>query len=239
MLYRDIIVLALLASPCLAFLVDNTCVGRCGSGNDRTKSCQCNSACTRYHDCCSDYQHECQGAPLHQCNTTSQVAQALWDSDVNRLSQSQLSIDTQSHLSDHSNTDRASQSLVTYVDQSALDYPTYKAFVSLLDNYVPDKGSAETVTSQESSEVKAFLDAILNTRVMQTLLAHAKCTGTVHSETELRQRLTQMWFDLYPRSGSSNVKDTSGFEHIMVGEYKTSSAVNGFPQLDIFLPQGG
>jgi len=228
MLLRDVIIVVLLASPCVAFLLDNTCVGRCGAGNDRTKSCQCNSACTRYHDCCDDYQHECNGAPLHQCQTTSQVAQALWDNDVNRLSQSQLTINTQGHLSDHSNTDRASQSLVTYIDKTALTYPTYTTFVTLLDNYAPDKGSPEVVTSQESSEVKDFMDAILNTSVMQTLLAYLKCKGTVHSETEFRQRLTQMWFDLYPRSSSSNVKDTSGFEHVMIGEYKTSSQVNGF-----------
>jgi len=35
-----------------------TCVGRCGE-NDGTTGCQCNSVCTTYGDCCSDYDAVC------------------------------------------------------------------------------------------------------------------------------------------------------------------------------------
>ncbi|XP_027857903.1 uridylate-specific endoribonuclease A isoform X1 [Xiphophorus couchianus] len=45
----------------------NSCQGRCGLGVDSSYSCQCNTACERYNDCCSDYYTLCQEAAL-SCN---------------------------------------------------------------------------------------------------------------------------------------------------------------------------
>ena len=42
-------------------LLTNSCVARCGQHIDRSFHCQCNSACTRYNDCCHDYQSYCLG----------------------------------------------------------------------------------------------------------------------------------------------------------------------------------
>ena len=44
---------------------------------------------------------------------------------------------------------------------------------------------------------------------------------------DMKGTLRRLWFDLYPRSGKSTVLDTSGFEHVMVGEYKSPGLVNG------------
>ncbi|XP_072238391.1 uridylate-specific endoribonuclease A isoform X1 [Leuresthes tenuis] len=40
----------------------DSCQGRCGYGTDSSYSCQCNSACERYNDCCSDYTEICAAA---------------------------------------------------------------------------------------------------------------------------------------------------------------------------------
>lgn len=45
--------------------------------------------------------------------------------------------------------------------------------------------------------------------------------------TDFEHKLKSIWFTLYPRSGSSSVKDSSGFEHVFVGELK-GSIVDGF-----------
>ena len=45
--------------------------------------------------------------------------------------------------------------------------------------------------------------------------------------TEMRSVLERLWFEPYNRSPSSSTLDTSGFEHVMVGEFKSSSQVNG------------
>ena len=45
---------------------------------------------------------------------------------------------------------------------------------------------------------------------------------------ELRELLFDLWFEFYPRSGSSGaVVDSSGFEHVFVGE-KKSASITGF-----------
>ena len=51
--------------------------------------------------------------------------------------------------------------------------------------------------------------------------------GKVASMTEMRSVLERLWFEPYNRSPSSSTLDTSGFEHVMVGEFKSSSQVNG------------
>ena len=45
--------------------------------------------------------------------------------------------------------------------------------------------------------------------------------------SDMRSMLRRLWFELYRRSPSSASLDTSGFEHVMAGEYKSSTVVNG------------
>ncbi|KAL2091037.1 hypothetical protein ACEWY4_013300 [Coilia grayii] len=40
----------------------DSCQGRCGYGTDPQYTCQCNSACERYGDCCHDYVTICKGS---------------------------------------------------------------------------------------------------------------------------------------------------------------------------------
>ncbi|XP_029288251.1 uridylate-specific endoribonuclease A isoform X2 [Cottoperca gobio] len=38
----------------------DSCRGRCGYGTDNSFSCQCNTSCERFRDCCSDYTDVCK-----------------------------------------------------------------------------------------------------------------------------------------------------------------------------------
>uniref|UniRef100_A0A3B4Z417 Uridylate-specific endoribonuclease n=1 Tax=Stegastes partitus TaxID=144197 RepID=A0A3B4Z417_9TELE len=49
----------------------DSCRNRCGYGTDSGYSCQCNTACERYGDCCSDYVAECKDSAFSckgRCN---------------------------------------------------------------------------------------------------------------------------------------------------------------------------
>ncbi|XP_012940779.1 poly(U)-specific endoribonuclease [Aplysia californica] len=222
----------------LAFIVQlldasstGSCSGRCNVSLDKSQGCQCNSACQRYGDCCSDYNSLCLGDPTGSrgsCKTIGQVSEELWTKDVNRLEGSDLTFNIQTKVPDKTRDDHARNPLFSHVNEAKLTGETFKTFLALRDNYNPNKYTAEDVTAQEKREEEAFLDAIMKTSVMKTLQDYLICTGDVSSQADLRSRLIKMWFDVYPRSGTRTEKDTSGFEHIMIGEFKTSSSVNGF-----------
>jgi len=149
----------------------------------------------------------------------------MWDKDVNHFTASEMNLNLQSQIAD-GGSDASSGPLMTSVDTTKLrTSPTFAAFLKLRDNYNPVKGTAEHVTSTESAEETAFLSA---TDVMKTLQAYLICRGKVADAASFRASLRSLWFGLYPRSGASTIKDTSAFEHVFVGEYQSSSKVNGF-----------
>ena len=80
----------------------------------------------------------------------------------------------------------------------------------------------EVVTNQERAEVKKFLRIVMETQPMQ--FCHRYCRNKkpdlVPADRDGFIRLLQkIWFDLYRRDGA---RDSSGFEHVFVGEIKVS-----------------
>ena len=61
--------------------------------------------------------------------------------------------------------DKAKDPLFTWVSEEALKRPTYKSFISLLDNYETSTGEAEVVTPEEVQENWTFINAITGTKV--------------------------------------------------------------------------
>lgn len=145
--------------------------------------------------------------------------QQLWDTDKeSRLEPDKdYELDTQGRTRfSYDGPDRARDPLFSWVQEEALNRPTYKAFIKLLDNYESDTGVAETVTEEELRENKHFTDLVFASKPMQ--LAHkflaykGKATKDV---AKFKQEFYDMWFRLYRRSRSL---DSSGFEHVFVGE---------------------
>ncbi|KAL3888700.1 hypothetical protein ACJMK2_001064 [Sinanodonta woodiana] len=191
-----------------------TCSGRCGLTHDATKPCQCNAPCVTYGDCCSDYQSLCQGQTT--VDALSAVMQDLWNSDTNRLRDSDYTIST------------TGSRLFTYVNQTALSKPTFQGLIRLLDNYNIVVGQTEQPTTSELAEVDDFMNTILATPVMAKTFTFLANNGHItNSNSVFRNTLMELWFNLYPRS-STGPTDSSGFEHVMVGELKGTSTVSGF-----------
>lgn len=93
--------------------------------------------------------------------------------------------------------------------------PTFKTFLKLLDNYEAKGGVTEAVTATELKENADFLDAALATPVMKYVYNYLKSKGVVTSEATFKTKMNDLWFKLFRRTGTN---DSSGFEHVFVGE---------------------
>lgn len=102
--------------------------------------------------------------------------------------------------------------------------PTYKAFIGLLDNYSAETGVEEVVTNEERAEVKQFLKAVMETKPLQYCHKYlcAKQSDIPSDRAGFVQLLHKIWFELYRREES---RDSSGFEHVFVGEIKVGSLI--------------
>eukprot|EP00064_Thunnus_orientalis_P017055 superscaffoldBa00003522_g17130 len=145
------------------------------------------------------------------------------------------------------NNDGAGYPLFTFVDENIFKKETFLAFISLLDNYVSDTGEPEIVTPEEVAENHKFLDSIVKTPTMK--IAHKYLVEkhlSPRDETQFKEQLYRIWFELYARRGSSrwvdagtalqcnftsgicHYDDSSGFEHVFVGETRGGRTVIGF-----------
>ena len=158
------------------------------------------------------------------------AAQHLWDLDVNRLKPDvDYVLNVQKGKKPYWKEDSAPDPLFTSVDKDCLERPTYKAFIALLDNYDPECGNAESLTSAERQEITSFLNVIMQTAPMQ--FCHKFCRAQKPDEVPeslsgFKSLLFKIWFEFYNRSRGGR-PDSSGFEHVFVGEVKDGD-VSGF-----------
>ncbi|XP_076822527.1 uridylate-specific endoribonuclease A-like [Clavelina lepadiformis] len=210
------------------------CAGRCGIGYDATLPCQCNTQCPNYGNCCTDYSTECDTSDGTGCSKPGvtqeeiyAISLSLYDLDVNRATASDYIVDIQSPTSDSSLQDNSPYNFFTFVNEDLLNLPTYQALINLLDNYEMIQGKDENVDQVETDEIYTFLNAFMSTEIGKQLYTFLSSKGLAGCEDEATfiENLKKMWFDLYSRQ--NNAMDTSGFEHVFVGEIKTD-IVSGF-----------
>lgn len=154
----------------------------------------------------------------------------LWELDSNRLVPGKdYEIDCGEGTKVYRKEDMVSGSLFRRVAGDVLRRPTYARFCSLLDNYNPDEGRKEVVTSQEKHEETAFIEEISRTAPIKYIHKYLASKGVIsESNEEFKEMMRSLWFDLYGRGGGS--RSSSAFEHVFVGEIKGrgENAVNGF-----------
>ncbi|XP_051986888.1 uridylate-specific endoribonuclease A [Xyrauchen texanus] len=158
------------------------------------------------------------------------LSETLFRLDSNSATDSELVVDTQALISSSetsSKNDLSSRPLFKHVSEDTLfSKPTYKALLNLLDNYRRVTGDIEDVPPQEEQEQDIFLkETMLNTELGRELYNFLNSKGVYSSQEEFIQDLKMMWFGLYTRSNDK--LDSSGFEHIFVGEIK-GGKVSGF-----------
>jgi len=158
----------------------------------------------------------------------SEAVQHLWKLDVNRLDPTRdYTINVQGGKKPYWKGDQADDPFFSYVDPAAFRRPTYKTFIALLDNYEPQTGATEKVTRAEQHEMDAFLTAVMQTKPMQfchKYCKHKKPSEIPSSLQDFKKLLYKIWFELYRRE---SYNDSSGFEHVFVGEIKNDK-ISGF-----------
>ncbi|PPD73621.1 hypothetical protein GOBAR_DD29456 [Gossypium barbadense] len=100
-----------------------------------------------------------------------QACNRLWQLDLNRLEPGKdYQIDCGEGKKVFQKEDMAEGSLFCYVDEDIFrTKPTFARFCSLLDNYNPNAGCKEVVTSEEKQEQAAFIEEISRTAPIQYL----------------------------------------------------------------------
>lgn len=150
------------------------------------------------------------------------VADEMRAVDDNKATKGQVVTDFGGHVTFNGNSDASPNKLFTKVDPALLAKPTYAAFAKLFNNFNADAGVKEpkVAATEDNAETKAFLDAIETTKPYQTLLKFLNARNHPYgkSSSALKEAITRMWFDRYSRA--KGVLDTSGFEHVFIGEIK-------------------
>ncbi|XP_026167337.1 uridylate-specific endoribonuclease C [Mastacembelus armatus] len=165
----------------------------------------------------------------------SNIFNELWRLDVNRMKPGiDYNVSVQGRASfvsqgSHVVQDHALQPLFSNVNENRLkNITTFARFMKLLDNFERYTGVTEQVTTEELTEINLFLDAVLETEVMKR--AHKYLVSKGQSSSNLRlfkSQLNLIWFHLYHRQRNTGL-DSSGFEHVFVGETRSGPELIGF-----------
>ncbi|KAJ4712592.1 Poly(U)-specific endoribonuclease-B like [Melia azedarach] len=160
----------------------------------------------------------------------SQACNRLWELDLNRLVPGKdYEIDCGEGKKVYQMEDMAQGSLFSWLSEDIFRRPTFARFCSLLDNYNPNAGHKEVVTSEEKQEQAAFIEEISRTAPIIYLHKYLSSKGIVSgSYQDFKRTMTNIWFNLYGRGGTSG--SSSAFEHVFVGEIKQygEQEVSGF-----------
>ncbi|XP_060619799.2 uridylate-specific endoribonuclease [Anolis sagrei] len=219
----------------------DSCKGRCNEKYNSKDVCHCNNQCETYQNCCDDYQSYCgQGNTENKekdgfsssddaitNEELQRVSEQLYQSDSNRAEESDIILNKQ-HLASNTKDqeDESPEPLFKYVNQEKLfSKPTYASFIKLLNNYHRKVGTGEEFTADQLKEQDNFLQEIMKTKVMKELYSFLHSKNRYDTESDFVADLKKMWFGLYSRGNDEG--DSSGFEHIFLGEVKKGK-VSGF-----------
>ncbi|XP_038726283.1 poly(U)-specific endoribonuclease-B-like isoform X2 [Tripterygium wilfordii] len=158
----------------------------------------------------------------------SNACYKLWELDLNRLTPGKdYEIDIGEGKKVYQKEDMAQGSLFSWLSKDVFRRPTFSRFCSLLDNYNPNEGAKEVVTSEERQEQDAFIEEISRTAPIKYLHKYLALKGMVSENyQDFKRTMTSLWFDLYRRGGTFG--SSSAFEHVFVGEIKREGDVSGF-----------
>ncbi|CAJ0585656.1 unnamed protein product, partial [Mesorhabditis spiculigera] len=150
------------------------------------------------------------------------LADKLRAVDDNKASRGQIVVNFQGHTTTRDTTDNANAKFFSKVDSSLLRKPTYEQFLLLNNNFERQTGVKEpkVSASEEKSETTKFIDLIFQTRPWKTLYEYMNKNKHPFASDPATWRfwIAQLWFVHYSRA--RGLPDTSGFEHVFMGEAK-------------------
>ncbi|CAM9679644.1 unnamed protein product [Chrysoparadoxa australica] len=159
----------------------------------------------------------------------------MWDLDGERLTADvEYSISLQRGKKPYEKGDRAPDPLFKFLRPDVLERPSVAAFVALLDNYEKACGVREKTSSIEHAEISRFLDVVLQSPVGQYMHKYLVKSGKApKSKKDMKERLREVWFEQYSRCKGET--DSSGFEHVFVGESRDGEITGLHNWIQIYL----
>ncbi|KAL5249544.1 hypothetical protein ACHWQZ_G018420 [Mnemiopsis leidyi] len=153
----------------------------------------------------------------------------MWTEDDNRAIVGEdliINIGRRTFTRDQSD-DRCSDPLIEHFNEDLFQRESYKRFYDLLDNYESAVGVEEVMTHMEIIEMKKFVDVVVSSRPMQIAKEYLVEKNWAPSDEEnFKDWLWDVWFTLYKRGrGRGRTGDSSGFEHVFVGEIRNGSVI--------------
>ncbi|KAG7157298.1 poly(U)-specific endoribonuclease-like [Homarus americanus] len=231
-----------------------SCNGRCGD-NDPTQSCECNSDCTKFNDCCSDYEEICMSCmdrcdeaflkpkPCqcnNQCNSHNNCCPDYDDECGGGVTDAELRALTEEM---YAAMEDAVGDLLTIDLQGKGDSgdlapgPLFTSVpdaalngptISLL-RQLQDNYVPDVKVAEDEDEVEiAEKDDFLDAMISTQIMQLVQnfLQDKKLLTGSLRDKLDEIWFTMYPRT-KSGPRGSSGFEHSFVGELKNGQ-VSGF-----------
>jgi len=164
----------------------------------------------------------------------------LWNLDIHRFVPGRdYKINLQHTKQIYNKEDVADDPLFKGVDKNKFfSLPTFKAFYALLDNYEHEAGKTEVITPEEIAENWAFINAICDTPCMKYCHNYLATKKKVKpSMEEFKKTLYDLWFKMYRRVGGKGSDDSSGFEHVFVGEVRDGKVIGFHNWIQFFLEE--
>ncbi|XP_011501208.1 PREDICTED: poly(U)-specific endoribonuclease homolog [Ceratosolen solmsi marchali] len=106
-------------------------------------------------------------------------------------------------------------------------FPILQLIYKLYDNYNIYSNHAEDMTVEENIEENAFINSLLDTKIMANTMNFLATKGYFRKNLDTyKQIIKKIWFGLYSRSNHTSL-GSSGFEHVFLVEQRKDRRIIG------------
>lgn len=153
------------------------------------------------------------------------ISEEMFNADINNAF-NYIQVNLQGKTSPMSRNDEAPANLLN-VPENVWNGPTIRPFVALFDNYHKNVIRPEFVTPNEESEQTTFINTILATGPIRTLMTFLTSKGLtqLNEYQEQVELLRKIWFTKYARHWTGLCKCSCAFENIFMAELKSNDVL--------------
>lgn len=151
------------------------------------------------------------------------ISESLFTKDTAKLNRF-VTANYQKKTASYSLDDDAPQKFLTVDEEKLNQVATVEKMKALFNNYEIDTSVNEHSTALEKNEENDFIDEMLKTNVMRTLMQYLQTKEVVTSDPKTHKDLLKtIWFTMYSR-GQGRI-GSSGFEHVFLAENKNNTII--------------
>lgn len=153
------------------------------------------------------------------------LGEEMFNADVNNA-YNYIQVNVQGKTSAMSKDDQAPNNLLG-VSDNVWNGPTIRPFVALFNNYHKNVIRPEISTPNEETEQTTFINTILATGPIRTLMNHLTSKGLnqFNEYPEQVEILRKIWFTKYARHWTGLCKCSCAFENVFMAELKSDTVL--------------